>query len=263
LSPPGAQQRRALPPGLFAAALGAAGLAAVVGLLPSLGDADVSFAEQVLAYALAVVPVGVLVFGLLALAAPLSTPRVLLAGAAAGLLGATAVFLVGRPEALAGGAAPLPLALLFLANAGRICFASALALALARHVNSIGVAFLVAAVATAADLFSVLAGPTKALVQEDSRALDLLLVIFPTFGQPLGFALGVADFVFLALFAAVARHLSLRPVQTLALGCTAILAAMLAGLVLGSYLPALPFIAFSFVLANADLALKALRKTPN
>jgi hypothetical protein len=262
LSSPEARQLRTLPPGLLPVALGAVGLAAVVSLLPILGDADVSFAERVLSYALAVMPVGVLVFGLLALAASLSTPRVLLAGAAAGLLGAAAaVYLAGRPEAPAGGAAPVSLALLFLADAGRICFAAALALALARHVTSVGVAFLVAAVATAADLFSVLAGPTKALVEEGSPALDFLLVIFPTFGQPLGFALGVADFVFLALFAAMARHLSLRPAPTLALGCAAILAAMLAGLILGTYLPALPFITLSFVLANADLALESLRKT--
>jgi len=256
LSSPEARQRRA-PPGLIPAALGAGGLAAVVALLPILGDANVSFAEQVLAYALAVVPIGVLVFGLLTLAAPLSTPRVLLVGVAAGLLGAVAAYLA-RPEVFAGGA---PLALLFLADAGRIAAASALALALARHVSSVGVALLVAAVATAADLFSVLAGPTRALVKEDSPALDFLLVIFPTFGQPLGFALGVADFVFLALFAAIARHLSLRPVPTLALGCAAILAAMLAGLLLGTYLPTLPFIALSFLLANADLALGSLRKT--
>ena len=72
-----------------------------------------------------------------------------------------------------------------------------------------------AAVATAADdLFSVLAGPTKALVEEGSPALDFLLVIFPTFGQPLGFALGVANFFFLVLFAAVARYLSLRPLPS-------------------------------------------------
>ena len=254
MSSPEARQRRA-PPGLIPAALGAGGLAAVVALLPILGDANVSFAEQVLAYALAVVPIGVLVFGLLTLAAPLSTPRVLLVGVAAGLLGAVAAYLA-RPEVFAGGA---PLALLFLADAGRIAAASALALA--RHVSSVGVALLVAAVATAADLFSVLAGPTRALVKEDSPALDFLLVIFPTFGQPLGFALGVADFVFLALFAAIARHLSLRPVPTLALGCAAILAAMLAGLLLGTYLPTLPFIALSFLLANADLALGSLRKT--
>ena len=35
---------------------------------------------------------------------------------------------------------------------------------------------------------------------------------------------------------------------------------MLAGLVLGTYLLALPFITFSFVLANADLALKSPEK---
>jgi hypothetical protein len=158
------RQRPTLPPGLLPAALGAAGLAAVVALLPILGEEDASSAEQVLGYALAVVPIGVLVFGLLALAASLSTPQVLLAEAAG----------------------------------------------LARHVNSIGVAFLVAAVATAADdLFSVLAGPTKARVEEGSPALDFLLVIFPPFGQPLGFALGVANFFFLVLFAAVARYLSL------------------------------------------------------
>jgi len=75
--------------------------------------------------------------------------------------------------------------------------------------------------------------------------LDFLLVIFPTFCQPLGFALGVTDFVF--LFAAAARHLSLRPVPPLALGCAAIRAAMLAGLNLGTYL----------------LALESLRKTRN
>jgi hypothetical protein len=124
---------------------------------------------------------------------------------------------------------------------------------LARHVNSIGVAFLVAAVATAADdLFSVLAGPTKARVEEGSPALDFLLVNFSTFGQPLGFALGVANFFFLVLFAAVARYLSLRH-HPLALGC----AAMLAGLVLGTYLPAFPF-----VFAYANLALRSLRKAP-
>ncbi len=249
--------------GLLPAALGAAGLAAVTALLPLLGDGNVPLAEQVLGYALVVVPIGALLFGLLALAANLPTPRVLLLGAATGAMGAAAAYLGGRPEALADGPAIVPLALLFLADALRICAAAAVALALARHIDSLGVAFLVAAVATAADLYSVLAGPTRALVRGDSPALDFLLVIFPTFGQPLGFALGVADFVFLALFAAIARHLSLRFLPTLALGCVAILAAMLAGLLLETYLPALPFIALSFVLANADLALNSPRKRGN
>ena len=232
----------------------------MVALLPILGDENVSPAEQVLAYALAVVPACVLLWGVLALTSSLPTPRVLLLAAATGAVGAAAAYLGGRPEALADGPAVAPLALLFVADASRICAAAALALALARHVNSVGVALLIAAVATAADLFSVLAGPTKALVREGSPALDFLLVVFPTFGHPLGFALGVADFVFLALFAAIAHHLSLRFLTTLALGCAAALAAMLAGLLLQTYLPTLPFIALSFVLANADLVLKHLPK---
>lgn len=75
---------------------------------------------------------------------------------------------------------------------------------------------------------------------------------FPTFGFSLGFALGVSDFIFLALFTAMAGHLGLRhPLPTLVLGCAAVLLAMLAGLLLETALPALPFIALSFVLANA------------
>lgn len=247
--------------GWLPAAAGAAALAAVTALLPILGDENVSPTEQVLSYALAVVPACALLYGVLALVPRLPTPRLLLRAAATGAAGIAAALLGGRPEALADGPAAAPLALLFVANAARICAATALALALARHVNSIAVAVLVAAVATAADLFSVLAGPTRALVREGSPALDFLLVVFPTFGYPLGFALGVADFVFLALFVAVARHLSLRPLATLALGCAAVLAAMLAGLFLQTYLPALPFIALSFLLANGDLALKTFRKT--
>ena len=162
-----------------------------------------------------------LLWGVLALTSSLPMPRVLLLAAATGAVGAAAAYLGGRPEALADGPAVAPLALLFVADASRICAA---ALALARHINSVGVALLIVAVATAADLFSVFAGPTKAFVREGSPALDFLLVVFPTFGHPLGFALGVADFVFLAL------------------GCVAALAAMLAGLLLQTYLPALPFI---------------------
>lgn len=263
LSPP---ERRAGAPGapsgsgLLPAALGAAGLAAVMGLLPALGD-GVSLAGLALAYVLVLIPTAALLSGLLTLAAGVSTPRVLLIGAVAGLIGVASAYIGGRPEAFADGPAPLPLAFLFLADAFRICAACFLALALARYINSLGAAFLVAAVATAADLFSVLAGPTRALVQEDSPALDFLLVIFPTFGQPLGFALGVADFVFLALFAAAARYLALRPRITLASGCMAVFLAMLLGLLTGTYLPALPFISLSFILANADLAARSLAHT--
>ena len=237
-------------PGLPLAILGLSGLGTVVMLLPFLGDEDVSLTEQVLSYALAIVPSGVLVYGLLALLdAHLPTSRLLLAGAVAGVGGGLAAFLGGRPEDLTAPAV-LPLVLLLLADALRVAAAVSLALALARQVTSPGAALLVAVVASASDLFSVFAGPTKALVREDAPVLDFLLLIFPTFGYPLGFALGVADFVFLALFVALAGYLALKPFTTLVLGCAAILLAMLAGLRLGTALPALPFIALSFLAAN-------------
>lgn len=227
------------------------GLTAVVALPPFLGDERVSFTEQLLSYVLTIIPCTALVYGLLALLdAQLRTPRLLLLGTISGAVGALAIYLGGRPEDLVAPAV-LPLALLLLADSLRIVAAVSLALALARHVKSPGAALLVAVAASASDLFSVFAGPTKILVQEDSPALDFLLLIFPTFGYPLGFALGIADFIFLALFVALAAYLKFKPLTTIVLGSVSILLALLAGLLLETALPALPFIAFSFLVANA------------
>jgi hypothetical protein len=61
-----------------------------------------------------------------------------------------------------------------------------------------GIALLIAGLTTAADLFSVFVGPAKAIVERAAPALDYLLLIFPTFGYPLGFALSVTDSICLA-----------------------------------------------------------------
>jgi hypothetical protein len=140
----------------------------------------------------------------------------------------------------------------------RIVAAASVGISLARHVGSVDVALLIVAVATASDLFSVFAGPTRTLVEEDSLALDLLLLVFPTFGSALGFGLGVSDFIFLALFAAASRFLNLRYVAILLCICSATCLAVTAGLLLERPLPALPFIAF--VLVNADLILASLAR---
>ncbi len=252
---PRGERPRAAPfaaaPGLPLAVFGLVALAAVVTLLPFLGDGSVTLLEQALSYVLAVLPSGVLVYGLLALFDTyLRTSRLLLLGAAAGAGGPLAAQLGGRSEDL-GVPAALPLVLLFLADALRVAAAVALALTLARQVTSPGAALLVAAAASASDLFSVFVGPTEALVREDAPILDFLLLIFPTFGYPLGFALGAADFVFLALFVALAGYLALNSLTTLFLGCVSVLLALLAGLLLGTALPALPFIALAFLAANA------------
>jgi hypothetical protein len=223
-----------------------------VALLPVLGDGDITLVELVSSYVLVLLSVGVFLYGLLLLAADLTVPMLFLLGAVAGAVGAAAAYLGGRPEELMEGPTVRPLALLFLADIVRVVAAACVGLALARHVTSTRTALLVATLATAADLFSVFAGPTKVLVEGGAPALDYLLLIFPTFGYPLGFALGLSDFVFLALFAALAHSLEgLHPLSTLILGFAAVLLAMLAGLLFARPLPALPFIALSFALANA------------
>lgn len=249
---------RAASPGLLQIALGAAALGLCAALLPVLGSGEFSYAGQISAFALAVAPAGLVLHGFASLTRRLSTPRLLILGGGGAVLGFALAFLA-RPEAFAADAVLPILAFLFSANALRILAAASLGLALARHVSSPGVALLVAGVATASDLFSVFAGPTRALLREESPALDLLLLIFPAFGQPLGFALGVSDFVFLALFAAMSRTLGLRYPLTLSCCLGATLLAMTAALLLERPLPALPFISLSFVLVNADLILDSLR----
>jgi hypothetical protein len=113
-------------------------------------------------------------------------------------------------------------------------------------------------VAVVSDLLSIFAGPTRTLVEEDSPVLDVLVLVFPTFGSVLGFGLGMSDFVFLALFAAASRFLNLRYVATLICLCSAAFLAVTAGLLLGRPLPTLPFVASAFLLPNADLVLASL-----
>lgn len=222
-------------------------------------DTGFSYVAQVLAFCVAVSATGLILFGFSSLTASLSNPRLLAFAAATAVLGVFAA-LPARPEVLAEGPSPVPLLALFLSNTLRIAAAAALGLALARHVTSPGVALLIAAVATATDLFSVFAGPTKAMVEGDAPALDFLLVIFPTFGQLPGFALGISDFIFLALFIAMSRLLNLRYTATTIGVCAGTLLAMTTSLLLDRPLPALPFISLIFVLVNADIIFASLLK---
>ncbi len=218
--------------------------------LPFATEGQPSLLAQVSGYALAIIPIALILHGLLYMTYSLDTPWLLCVGAATAILGFLIVFLT-RPDILAEGPRFLPLAALVLSNTLRVICAASLALALARYVLSPGIALLIAGVATASDIFSVFAGPTKALLQWDSPALDFLLLIFPVFGTSLGFGLGLSDFVFLALFAYVSYLLNLHYYPTLAFGGLAVVIALSAGLLLQRPLPALPFISLSFVLVNA------------
>ena len=246
--------------GLSYSLAGAAGLAALILLLPLIDIyAELPPAVRIVAYALVLAPIPLLLHGALVVSRDYSTSRLLAVGAAAAVIGLLSA-LVARPDNLWGGPGFLVLLALFVADLARILAAACVGISLARYVTSVGTALIIVVAAIASDIFSVFAGPTKALVREDSPLLDFLLLVFPTFGSPLGFALGLSDFIFMALFIAASRFLDLRYAATLIGVCSAAFLAVTAGLLLARPLPALPFIALAFVLVNADLILASLTR---
>jgi hypothetical protein len=250
--------RQPISRGLSYALLGAATLGALTLLIPLLGtSADLTPAVRILAYALVFVPVALLLHGFIVASQGFATSRLLILGAASAAIGLLSA-LVARPDTLADGPGLLVLLALCVADLARILAAACVGISLARYITSVGTVLIVVVAAIAADIFSVLAGPTEALVRTESPLLDFLLLVFPTFGSPLGFGLGLSDFIFLALFAAAARSLDLRYAATLLAVCTAAFLAVTAGLLFARPLPALPFIAIAFVLINADLIVAAL-----
>jgi hypothetical protein len=239
---------------------GAAMLVGLILLLPLVGaTAEQPPTARITAYALVLVPISLLLHGFFVAAGDYATSRLLALGAVSAALGLSSAFLA-RPEDLVDGSGVPVLLALCVANLSRILAAACLGIALARYITSVGVVLIIVLAAVASDLFSVFAGPTRVLVQEDSPVLDGLLLVFPTFGSVLGFGLGVSDFIFLALFAAASRFLDLRYAATLLGVCFAAFLAVTAGLLLQRPLPALPFIALAFVIVNADLIVTSLVK---
>jgi hypothetical protein len=246
--------------GLTYSLVGAATLVALIFLLPLVDTMPESFlATRIVAYALVLVPIALLLHGFFVGAGGYATSRLLALGAVSGALGLSSAFLAS-PEDLESSSGVFVLLTLPFADLSRILAAACVGIALGRYITSVGVVLIIVLVAIASDLFSVFAGPTRVLVQEDSPILDGLLLVFPTFGSALGFGLGVSDFIFLALFAAAGRFLDLRYAATLLGLCFAAFLAVTAGLLLQRPLPALPFIAIAFVIVNADLIVSSVAK---
>ena len=244
--------------GVVVALVGAAALVGLVLLLPLVGATmELGAAVRIMAYALVFVPIPLLLHGAIGAAPGFTTPRLLLLGAASAAVGFPAA-LLASPENLFDGPGFLLLLTLCVADLARILAAACVGISLARYITSVGTILIVVVAAIAADIFSVFAGPTGALVRAESPLLDLLILIFPTFGSPLGFGLGLSDFIFMTLFVATARSLDLRYTTTLVAVCAAGFLAVTTGLLLARPLPALPFIAIAFVVCNADLIAAAL-----
>ena len=113
---------------------------------------------------------------------------------------------------------------------------------------------LVALIIPIVDSFSVWRGPTRHIVEEQPEVFDVFSFAFPSPGGATSANLGLPDLLFFALFLAAAARWGLRVgwtwiALTLSLGLTMWLAVEwdVGGL------PALPGLAFGFLIPNADL----------
>ncbi len=119
---------------------------------------------------------------------------------------------------------------------------------------------LIAVIIPFVDAISVWRGPTHQITEHHFAIYTNVSVAFLAPGGGAAY-LGPPDILFYALFLAAAAHWRLRPVWTW-IGMTGMysLTIVLTNVIDVSGLPALPFLSFGFLLANADLLWRRLRK---
>ena len=109
---------------------------------------------------------------------------------------------------------------------------------------------------------AVAAGPTKAIVNHHVEVYSAVAVAFVGPGGGAA-GLGPPDILFFALFLAATMRWRLRPGWTwLAMTGMYALTLVIANAVDVNGLPALPFLSVGFLLANADLLWRRLRRRP-
>ena len=119
---------------------------------------------------------------------------------------------------------------------------------------------LIALIIPFVDAISVAAGPTKAIVNHHFEVYSAVAVAFLAPGG-LAADLGPPDILFFALFLAATVRWRLRPLWTwLAMTGMYSLTLVIANLTDVNGLPALPFLSFGFLLANADLLWRRFRQ---
>jgi hypothetical protein len=111
------------------------------------------------------------------------------------------------------------------------------------------------------DAVSVWRGPTGHIVEEEPGLFDRVAFEFPHPGEPSAALLGPPDLLFFALFLAAAARWNLRvgwtfAALTLSLGATMVIAVVWESV----GLPALPGLAFGFLIPNADLLWREFQK---
>ena len=120
----------------------------------------------------------------------------------------------------------------------------------------------VAVLSAGVDLFSVFAGPTKALLAQGPKVVGYFTVAMTWWGttwHQAYTALGVSDLIFFAFYYAAAERFGLRR----ALTAVCMVASFIVTVIVSfwfSALPALPLLAIGFVAPNADLLWRAIRR---
>jgi hypothetical protein len=119
---------------------------------------------------------------------------------------------------------------------------------------------LVALVIPLVDIVSVYKGPTKAITQDHFHIYTAVAIAFVVPGGAAAY-LGPPDVLFYALFLAAAQRWHLRVVVTwITMTGMYAFTVILATAVHVDGLPALPFLSFGFLIANADILWRRLRK---
>jgi hypothetical protein len=122
---------------------------------------------------------------------------------------------------------------------------------------------LVACIIPWVDAYSVWRGPTKTITENHPHVFNVLSFAFPVPGEHAAANLGVPDLLFFALFLGAAARFGLRVFATW-VGLLTGLGVTIAATVYFdlSGLPALPGIAVGFLVPNADLLVRRLRRQP-
>jgi hypothetical protein len=147
-----------------------------------------------------------------------------------------------------------------LADFAKLAATTTLAWVFLHYFESVAWVALVAVIVPWVDAYSVWRGPTHHIIKHRPHVFFNLSFSFPVPGSDQTANLGLPDLLFFALFLGSAARFGLRVGWTW-LGLTAGLGATIA---LATWskegLPALPLLALGFLLPNADLLWRAVRK---
>jgi hypothetical protein len=148
-----------------------------------------------------------------------------------------------------------------LADFAKLAAATSIAWLFLRYFEDASWVVLVAFIVPWVDAYSVWRGPTHHIVTHRQHVFTTLSFAFPVPGENDAANLGLPDLLFFALFLGAAARFGLRVYWTW-VGLTASFGATIALATLFDVggLPALPLLSLGFVLPNADLLWRVLRR---